>query len=187
MGMATRCWASHSSPVSSGTGFSTISPLRSYICTGEASCLKYLSIARAPRRPAAIASMIMPGPVTKSPPAKTPGRLVARVLLSTTRVSHRVRSRALSAGRKERSGAWPTAAITVSASMKVSEPSIGMGRRRPLSSGSPSFIWIHCNPDTFQPSVTIRVGLTRKLILTPSARVWSYSTSVTGISARERR
>ena len=63
--------------------------------------------------------------------------------------------------RGSRIGACPTADITTSASSEKVEPSIGIGLRRPVSSGSPSFIRTHSIPLTFPFSPIIFFGAVR--------------------------
>ena len=101
-------------------------------------------MATAARRPAAMASTTVAGPVSQSPPAKTPGRLVSRVSLSAAMVPLEVSSHTFSTSSPSTS--WPTARMSVSAAMVNSEPAIGSGRRRPLLSGSPRAIFWQTTP-----------------------------------------
>ena len=94
-------------------------------------------MATAARRPAAMASTTVAGPVSQSPPAKTPVLLVSRVSLSACDGAPGGQRADVSPGRRS-STSWPMARMMVSAGMVNSEPGIGSGRRRPLSSGSPS-------------------------------------------------
>ena len=83
---------------------------------------------------------------------------------------------------------WPIAMNTLSTSMVNSEPRIGMGRLRPLSSGSPSSILTHSIPVSVPSLPRNRVGVTRYARLTPSCSVSSISHfGSAGISALERR
>jgi len=112
--------------------------------------------------PAFRASMSVAGPVTQSPPANI---LVASVELlagSALMVPQAVVSDPFSlAGRSPRSGFWPVAAITMSVFRVNSEPLMGMGRLRPLSSGSPSFIFTHSIAVTLPALRTIPMGAVR--------------------------
>ena len=85
------------------------------------------------------------------------------------------------------SGAWPRAAITVSTEVVNSEPSIGMGRGRPLASGSPSFIFTHSILASLPFSGKKRVGVVRNSIGIPSSSTAAVSSAEAGISLRERR
>ncbi len=53
----------------------------------------------------------MAGPVTTSPPAKTPGTFVAKVTGSTSKLFHLLMAMPLSFGTKARSAAWPMAGM----------------------------------------------------------------------------
>ena len=99
----------------------------------------YASIATAARRPAAMASTTVAGPVWQSPPAKMPPLLVTRVRSSTAMVPQGVRVQV--SPTVSPSTSWPMAKMMVSAGMVNSEPGTGSGRHLPLSSGSPSFIF----------------------------------------------
>ena len=95
--------------------------------------------------PEPMARMTVAEPVTASPPANTPLRLVAVVssammqpCLSESRPSVVERIRGL--------GRVPRAMMTVSHSMINSLPAFATGRRRPDSSGSPSSISMHSSP-----------------------------------------
>ena len=95
-------------------------------------------MARAPRRPAAIASIAVQGPIAAaSPPAKTPVRPVIIVSVSTW-IWPRSTATSSAPARKSATIAWPTAKITVSASSSTNSPSTGTGGRQPRSLGSPS-------------------------------------------------
>ncbi len=70
-------------------------------------------------------------------------------------------------------GACATAATIVSAAITNSEPGAGMGRRRPLASGSPSSIWIHSIAFTLPSSSPMtRTGFVRIMSLMPSCSAW---------------
>ena len=91
-------------------------------------------MARAARLPSATASITMRGPKARSPPAKTPGMVVASVTGSTATSPRGVISICASADRHSVSGCWPTARITVSASTRFSLPGTNVGLKRPRSS-----------------------------------------------------
>ena len=135
--------------------------------------------------PVATAPMTVSGPETASPPAKTPSIFVCSVKSSTIIVPNRVYS-SLS-GSISWFTRWPIAMITVSTSMVNSEPSIGTGRLRPLSSGSPSSIRMHSMPVTFPFWERTLTGFTSILIAMPSTSASSTSVLSAGISVRERR
>ena len=76
---------------------------------------------------------------------------------------------------------------TVSHSTMNSVPGIGSGRRRPCSSGSPSFMRWNSTPVTLLfSSVTIRVGAAWKMTRAPSSMA-SCTSSAAGMSFRSRR
>ena len=133
--------------------------------------------------PAANASVTVAGPVTASPPAKTPGRLVVSVLGSTWIVLP------LPMRTPKSSGVWgacPIAAIRVSNTSVNSLPLTGTGLCRPLSSGSPSFILIQVTFNLLL-CLSILVGVTRYLMSIPSSSACSISAGSAGISVRVRR
>ena len=132
--------------------------------------------------PAAIASTTVLGPVTASPPAKMSGSCVCKVTGSTLTVPQSLKVQAHSSVRQAQSDSWPMAGITVSTSITNSEPGIGSGRRRPLSSGSPSCILTHSMLLTRPFSAMIRTGLVRVMISIPSSRHSSISAGSAGIS-----
>ena len=94
---------------------------------------RYSWIAPAARRPAATASMIVFGPVTTSPPAKTPRRPVARVRGSAAIPAQALVSMPAPSGRIEGSGSSPMATRMTSASITASEPGTGAQTARPPS------------------------------------------------------
>ena len=139
-------------------------------------------------RPATIASMTVLGPLTASPPAKTPFMLVSKVSGSTVSVSPDRASSLilLPEDRNERSGLWPIAAITLSASITNSVPGSGTGRRRPLLSGSRR--QVRSTSRFRRPlSFVILEGVATRNSFTPSASVSLTSCSLAGISSRLRR
>jgi len=100
---------------------------------------RYLSIAMAPALPEAMASMIVAGPVTASPPPNTPSLIVALSLPTGRRLP-------LAASILNPDGmstVCPMAEIIVFYVSVNSLPSMGMGRCRPEASGSPSFMRTH--------------------------------------------
>ena len=64
---------------------------------------------------------------------------------------------------------------------------MGTGLKRPLSSGSPSFIRMHSIADTLPFRQINRTGAPRYCILMPSCSAASTSAEMAGISARVRR
>ena len=133
-----------------------------------------------------IACTTVLGPVTASPPAKTPGRLVASVAGSASKQLHLL-VLTFSFSRPARSGSCEIAEITTSQGSTKFEPSTGTGRRRPLLSGSPSSIFWTSRPVTFPFAPTTRTGATRVWIFTPSTSASSISQALAGISAWVRR
>ncbi len=111
--------------------------------------------------PALTAATTVAGPVTMSPPAKTPGTAVAKVTESTVRFPHLLMLKSSFLGRKERSTSCPIAGITESTLRVICDPSMGTGRRLPLSSGSPSSMRMHSIPLTFPSMPVIRWGAIR--------------------------
>ena len=100
--------------------------------------LRYWSMDAAASLPAATARTARSGPVTASPPAKTPGRFVASVFGSAAMPHFERVSCALLSGCK--STLWPMAAMTQVACTSKCESGIGTGRARPLASGAPNSI-----------------------------------------------
>ena len=86
-------------------------------------------------------------------------------------------------GTKARSAAWPIAGTMLSQAMVNSDPFTGMGRRRPLASGSPSSIRDALDTRDL-PVFAERYGpaRTRNSILIPSSRASSISSGAAGIS-----
>ncbi|MBA7701164.1 hypothetical protein ES703_109897 [subsurface metagenome] len=144
--------------------------------------VRYFSIDSAASFPAAMASTTVLGPVTRSPPAKIPSRLVKRVSSSTSIVSHFEIFRLSLSVRNEISGLSPIAGMSVSNSSVNSEPLIGTGLLLPLSSKSPNFMRMHSTPMTFPFSAKILIGVTKNWISIPSSIAWSISSSKAGIS-----
>ena len=70
-------------------------------------------------------------------------------------------SKLASTGRNDRSAACETAGMTVSAGTTNSEPSIGIGERRPDASGSPSLLRMNRTPVSLPSSPMSSIGLTR--------------------------
>ena len=132
--MRRACGSSGSSSV---CGILTLSASESHTGT-SCSPRRKLWMARAPRRPAAIASIAVQGPIAAaSPPANTPVRPVIIVSVSTW-IWPRSTATSSAPARKSSTIAWPTAKITVSASSSTNSPSTGTGGRQPRSLGSPS-------------------------------------------------
>ncbi len=139
-----------------------------------------------------MASTTVAAPVRTSPEAKTFGTSVRKMCSSATSVPRRLTSsfERISSGSDsthDSSGPWPMAPRTVSHSMMNSVPGIGSGRRRPCSSGSPSFMRWNSTPVTlFLSSVTIRTGAAWKMRRAPSSMA-SCASSAAGMSLRSRR
>ncbi|MBA7715262.1 hypothetical protein ES703_124303 [subsurface metagenome] len=144
--------------------------------------LRYWSMELAAILPEATASTTVLGPVTRSPPAKIPGRFVWQVSESVTRVSHFENSRA-SFSRKEISGFSLIETISVSSSTVNSEPSIGTGLLRPDSSKSPIFILMNSQAFNFPFLVIILFGAVKYSNFIPSINEPSTSSLYAGISS----
>ena len=126
--MRRACGSSGSSSV---CGILTLSASLSHTGT-SCSPRRKLWMARAPRRPAAIASIAVQGPIAAaSPPANTPVRPVIIVSVSTW-IWPRSTATSSAPARKSSTIAWPTAKITVSASSSTNSPSTG-DRRAPAA------------------------------------------------------
>ena len=98
--------------------------------------LMYSSIAEAAFFPAPIASITVAAPVTASPPANTPSRVVETVSSPTTRQPLLFASSPGVVERIKGLGDVPSAIITVSTSRINSLPGIAIGLRLPDASGS---------------------------------------------------
>ena len=143
---------------------------------------RWLWMARAPRRPAAIASMAVQGPTAAaSPPANTPLRPVAPVCLSTTIWLFSIlmlRAPLV----KSSIIAWPVAKMTVSHSSSVNELSIGTGGRQPRSSASPSVqYWKSTLLARPSASELIEVGMQEQMKVIDSPRPSSISSLEAGM------
>jgi len=77
--------------------------------------------------------------------------------------------------------------MTVVAGISNSEPSLGTGRRRPDSSGSPSSMRMHFMRTMRLPSLTKPMGAARYSRTMPSACASSISSAIAGISLMVRR
>src|ERR1039458_8146825 len=106
--------------------------------------------------PASLAFTTTSGPVTQSPPAKTPGNLVSSVIGSAVRVPHFVVSRPRRSPKAPTSGDWPIVTMTASHGRTNSEPGIASGAGRPLASGGPSFIFRHSRQATRPPAPALK-------------------------------
>ena len=98
----------------------------------------------------------MAEPVTMSPPANTPFLLVSSVFSSATILPRLVSSSPLVLRVSSGLALVPTETITASTWIRLSEPSLGTGRRRPLSSGSPnsmSMTSISCTQPRSSPMI----------------------------------
>ncbi len=119
--------------------------------------------------------------------------LVCIVSSSTTMVFHRVVSSPSVVRCMMGFGVWPMAMTTVSTSILNSDPSMGMGRLRPESSGSPSRIRMHSICLTKPRSSPMNLtGLVRSLKMTPSSSAFPLLRSVggpffSGFRCRSRR
>ena len=134
-----------------------------------------------------MARITVAAPVTASPPAKTPGRVVAPES-SATRQPRRVVSSPCVVLEISGFGDVPRAMMTVSVGISNSEPGMGTGLRRPLSSGSPSSIRMHFRART-QPfsSPSTSTGLVSMSKMMPSCMAWWTSSRRAGSSASVRR
>jgi len=148
--------------------------------------LRYLLIERATLFPAAMASITEAGPVPTSPPANIPSIVVTPVVWSISIVPILPRE-SPSSRTNSVSGTCPSASITVSTGIVNSDPFIGTGRGRPLSSVSPSSIFTHSIPESRPFSARNRVGIVRKSMVIPSCSISDTSADEAGISSRERR
>ena len=133
-----------------------------------------------------MARITVAAPVTASPPANTPGRVVTP-FSSATRQPLRVTSRPSVVLEINGLGDVPRAMITVSVSISNSLPGMGTGLRRPLSSGSPSSMRMQRNART-QPfsSPKISTGLVSMSNTIPSSMAWCTSSRRAGSSASVR-
>ena len=95
--------------------------------------------------PDATASMTVLGPVTRSPPAKTPFMLVSRVFLSAFTLPPLSTSSPMDA-RGPLPGLSPMATMSVSRSTLNSLPGTGTGVRLPVASTSPRRFLTHSMP-----------------------------------------
>ena len=147
----------------------------------------YSSMLFAPVLPAPIARMTVAEPVTASPPANTPSRAV-RPPSSASMPPFLVTVRPLVVERISGLGLVPIAMMTVSTSRTQLEPSMGTGRRRPYSSGSPSSCLTSSMPLTWPfSSPMMATGLLSRLNSMPSASACSTSSFLAGSSSRPRR
>ena len=153
----------------------------------EAGLLRYSSMALAAFLPAPMARITVAAPVTASPPANTPLRLV-RPFSSATIQPLRFVSRPLVVDLINGLGLVPSAMMTTSQSISKLLPSFTTGLRRPLSSGSPSSISTHSIPFTHPfSSPRTRTGLVSILNSIPSCLAWCTSSTRAGSSASLRR
>ena len=137
--------------------------------------------------PAPMARMTVAAPVTASPPAKTFSR-VDISFSSTMMPPFLFVSRPGVVERISGFGDVPRDMMTISTSSTNSLPSMGIGRRRPDASGSPSSILMHFMPHTRPSSPPrISVGLVSVRNSMPSSFAWCCSSSLAGISASPRR
>ena len=136
-----------------------------------------------------MASTTVLGPVTTSPPAKTPGRLVASVSRSIRTVPLGVMSTRLAPATATQSVSEPSlmATTSVSSGTAASVPGIGTGRRRPLASTSPSRFFTSSMPVKRPSSTRSRTGEVSVSIRMPSVIAASTSSAKAGISSRVRR
>ena len=119
----------------------------------------------------------------KSPPAKTPFLLVAKLSSSTLTLPHFVNFTPDFPAINPASGAWPIAAITISTGNANSLPGIGSGLLLPLASGSPSLFLIHSKAITLDfLSPDISIGVVRYSIFIASSSARLTSSSPAGIS-----
>ena len=172
--MRRACGSSGSSSV---CGILTLSASLSHTGT-SCSPRRKLWMARAPRRPAAIASIAVQGPIAAaSPPANTPVRPVIIVSVSTW-IWPRSTATSSAPARKSSTIAWPTAKITVSASSSTNSPSTGTGGRQPRSLGSPRVQRWNLTPVATPPLPRISTG-------TSEYSTWTCSSLPSSISSDE--
>ncbi len=141
-------------------------------------------MARAPRRPAATASMAVQGPrAAASPPANTPARPVAWVCLSMT-IWLRSTARSVAPLAKSSTMPWPVAKITVSQTISLKVLSRGTGGRQPRASASPRVQAVNSTLAA-RPSgpATTAVGMHEQMKLIDSSRPSSISSAEAGMVA----
>ena len=148
-------------------------------------------MASAARLPAPIAATTVAGPETASPPAKTPGEVGGeRLRVDVQGVPGGELDlcgiRVVCAGSRGRRRC-PMEATTMSKSRSCSDPLMGIGRRRPVSSGSPSSISMTRSPVTLPSRPSTSTGARRNMNRIPSASASIASCSSQGISTRVRR
>ncbi len=144
-------------------------------------------MAAAARRPAPMARMTVAPPVTMSPPANTPGRLVAWVIGSAATYPRVSSPRPAVLRVTIGLGLVPSATTTVSQASSTRRP-VGCGRRRPRSSASPSSISSSSRPRTSPAeSVSTSTGLCSQRKPTPSSSACTSSSARAGASARDLR
>ena len=173
--MRRACGSSGSSSV---CGILTLSASESH--TGiSCSPRRKLCTARAPRRPAAIASIAVQGPIAAaSPPANTPVRPVIIVSGSTVIWPRATATPSAPVATKSSTIAWPTAKMTVSASSSTNSPSTGTGGRHPRSLGSPKVQRWNFTPVATPPLPRISTG-------TSEYSTWTCSSLPSSISSDE--
>ena len=133
-------------------------------------CLeRYSSIPFAADLPAPMARITVAAPVTASPPAKTPSRVVISDSL-TMMPPRLLTSRPAVVVLMSGLGDVPRDMMTASQSMMNSEPGTSTGLLLPEASGSPNSILMHLQPFT-QPfsSARISTGLVRRSKIMPSS------------------
>jgi hypothetical protein len=117
--------------------------------------LSHPSTSCAARPPAATAWTTVAAPSIKSPAAKTPARLVAKLPLSRRSISPcRVKRTPVSAAWSSGSTCCPMASTTRSAAMTCSLPIMGSGRRRPSEPGAPNRVRTTSRPVSRPPAST---------------------------------
>ena len=139
-------------------------------------------MARAPRRPAATASMAVQGPrAAASPPANTPLRPVFWVCLSIT-IWFFSTLTPLAPLAKSSTMPWPVAKTTVSQASSLKVLSRGTGGRQPRSSASPSVQAVNSTLAA-RPSgpATTAVGMHEQMKLIDSSRPSSISSAEAGM------
>ena len=134
-----------------------------------------------------MASMTNLGPVMTSPPTKTSGWAVWKVVLSAMATPPRPVSTLEPSSRPPHSTLWPMAEMTVSALSVSNSPSTGTGLRLPLASGSPSCMTWSLSASALPSLPSICTGAARNLNFTPSALASATSSASAGISASVRR
>ena len=147
---------------------------------------RYRPMEMAASRPAATAPMAIQGPVTTSPPAKTPAREVARVSGSVSIRPRGVRLMPSAAVINFKSAFWPMAMMTTSASRVLRRSSKYVGAKRPASSKTRATA-LSSRPVTWPSGARICLTPRRWRISMPSALASATSQGEAGSSSGDSR